>query len=60
MVDIIKFAAAAVFGGGVAYGALRTEIQIIKDQVKQYNGHAERLATIEAKLDILLNKTFNS
>jgi hypothetical protein len=60
MIDIVKILAAALFGGGVAYGALRTQIQSLKETMKQYNGHSERLATIEAKLDILLNKSFNN
>jgi hypothetical protein len=56
MMEILKFIAAAVFGGGVAYGAFRTEISSLKEAVKLYQPYGERLAAIEAKLDILIHK----
>ena len=57
MVDMIKFVVAALFGGGLAWGAMKTEVANIKEAIKQHQTHGERLATIEAKLDILLKQT---
>lgn len=57
MMDIIKFVIAALFGGGLAWGAMKTEVVNIKEQIKQHASYGERLATIEAKLDILLRQT---
>ena len=57
--EIIKFVAAAIFGGGVAYGAFRAEITSLKDAVKLYQPYGERLAAIESKLDILIKLRSN-
>ena len=54
--EVVKFVVAAIFGGGIAYGALRTEIASLKETVKLYQPYGERLAAIEAKLDILIHK----
>ena len=54
--EVVKFILAAIFGGGVSYGALRTEISSLKDAVKLYQPYGERLAAIEAKLDILIQQ----
>ena len=55
-IEILKFIGAAIFGGGVAYGAFRTEIGSLKEAVKLYQPYGERLAAIEAKIDILIHK----
>ena len=57
MVDIVKFLAAAIFGGGLAWGAMKAEVSNIKEVIKEHGTHGERLATIEAKLDIILKQT---
>jgi hypothetical protein len=35
---------------------MKAEINQIKQAIQQHQSHAERLAAIEAKIDILLNK----
>ena len=55
--DIIKLVIAALFGAGLAWGAMKAEVANIKETIKQHQTHGERLATIEAKLDILLKQT---
>jgi len=55
MEEWAKFTITALFGVGVSYGILKTEIKTLKDQIKSTNLYGERLAAIEAKIDILLN-----
>jgi hypothetical protein len=56
MIEIIKAAVASLIGGGIAYGYMRAEINQLKTTMQSYQKHAERLAAIEAKIDILLKK----
>lgn len=53
--EVAKFVIASIFGGGVAYGALRAEIASLKETVKLYQPYGERLAAIESKLDLLIS-----
>lgn len=52
--EITKAVIASILGGGVAYGYMKAEINQIKEAIKSQHSHAERLAAIEAKIDILL------
>jgi len=52
--EFIKCTLTAFFGVGVSYGIFKTEIKAIKEQIKSTNMYGERLAAIEAKLDILI------
>lgn len=52
--DLIKMVIASIFGAGLTYGTMRTEIALMKKQLNDYSKYGERLATIEAKLDILI------
>jgi hypothetical protein len=56
MVEIIKAVVASILGGGIAYGYMKAEIAQIKQSISAQSNHAERLAAIEAKIDILLKK----
>lgn len=56
MVEIIKAVVASIVGGAIAYGYMKAEIAQIKQAIQQTQTHAERLAAIEAKIDILLKK----
>jgi hypothetical protein len=60
MNEILKYISAAVFGGGVAYGALRQEIASLKESVKLYQPYGERLAAIESKIDLLISLKRNN
>jgi len=55
-VDNLKFIFSALIGGGVAWGSLRAEIYAMKEKLNSQSLHGERLAAIEAKIDILINK----
>jgi hypothetical protein len=54
MVEIVKAVIASALGGAVAYGYMKAEINQIKRTIEAQSNHAERLAAIEAKIDILL------
>lgn len=54
MIEVIKAVAATLVGGAISYGYMKAEINQIKQAIQQHQTHAERLAAIEAKLDILL------
>jgi hypothetical protein len=56
MVEVIKAVVATLVGGAISYGYMKAEINQIKQAIQQHQSHAERLAAIEAKIDILLNK----
>ena len=56
MIEILKAAIATLLGGAISYGYMRAEINQIKAAIQQHQSHAERLAAIEAKIDILLIK----
>jgi hypothetical protein len=56
MIEIIKPVIATLLGGAISYGYMKAEINQIKAAIQQHQSHAERLAAIEAKIDILLNK----
>jgi hypothetical protein len=56
MDEWVKFTITGLFGVGVSYGILKTEIRTLKEQIKNTNLYGERLAAIEAKIDILLNE----
>jgi hypothetical protein len=56
MVEIIKAVVATLLGGAISYGYMKAEITQIKQAIQQHQNHAERLAAIEAKIDILLTK----
>jgi hypothetical protein len=56
MIEIVKAIIASVLGGAVAYGYMKAEINQIKEAIRSQSNHAERLAAIEAKIDILLKK----
>ena len=56
MDEWVKFTITGLFGVGVSYGILKTEIRTLKDQIKNTNLYGERLAAIEAKIDILLKE----
>lgn len=43
-------------GGGIAYGSMKAEINHIKRTIEDMSKHGERLAAIEAKIDLLLKK----
>lgn len=58
MVEVVKAVIASILGGAVAYGYMKAEINQIKQTIQAQSNHAERLAAIEAKIDILLkNRT---
>ena len=54
MVEIIKAVIASILGGAVAYGYMKAEINQIRETIKSQHSYGERLAAIEAKIDILL------
>lgn len=54
--EVIKFAAATLFGGGIVYGSVISEIKVMKQQLQDSKAYGERLAAIEAKLDLLITK----
>jgi hypothetical protein len=54
MIEIVKAVIASALGGAVAYGYMKAEINQIKRTIEAQSNHAERLAAIEAKIDILL------
>ena len=54
--EVVKLVIAAFFGGGIAWGAMKSEVANIKETIKHHQTHGERLATIEAKLDLLLTQ----
>jgi len=56
MNEWIKFTITGLFGIGVSYGILKTEIRTLKEQIKSTQLYGERLAAIEAKIDILIKK----
>jgi hypothetical protein len=56
MSENIKYIIALLFGSGVTYGMLRTEVREMKEKIADYKLFGERLASIEGKLDIVLNK----
>ncbi len=56
MVEVVKAVIASIVGGAVAYGYMKAEINQIKTAIQAQSNHAERLAAIEAKIDILLKK----
>lgn len=56
MVEILKAVVATLIGGAISYGYMKAEINQIKQAIQQHQNHAERLAAIEAKIDILLTK----
>lgn len=58
MEEVIKAAIASIIGGAVAYGYMKAEISQIKQAIAAQSSHAERLAAIEAKIDILLKKQY--
>jgi hypothetical protein len=54
--EVLKAVIATMLGGAISYGYMKAEINQIKAAIQQHQSHAERLAAIEAKIDILLNK----
>lgn len=54
MVEVVKAVVASLVGGAIAYGYMKAEVAQIKEAIRTQSTHAERLAAIEAKLDILL------
>jgi hypothetical protein len=56
MIEVLKAVIATLVGGAISYGYMKAEINQIKAAIQQHQSHAERLAAIEAKIDILLNK----
>jgi len=56
MMEVLKAVIATMLGGAISYGYMKAEINQIKAAIQQHQSHAERLAAIEAKIDILLNK----
>jgi hypothetical protein len=56
MEEVAKGVIASLLGGAVAYGYMKAEIRQIKAAIQAQSNHAERLAAIEAKIDILLKK----
>jgi hypothetical protein len=56
MEELAKFTITGLFGVGVSYGILKTEVRTLKDQIKNTQLYGERLAAIEAKIDILIKK----
>jgi hypothetical protein len=56
MIEVLKAVIATMLGGAISYGYMKAEINQIKAAIQQHQSHAERLAAIEAKIDILLNQ----
>ena len=54
MDEWLKMTLTALFGVGVSYGIMKTEISTLKEQLKEMQLYGERLAAIEAKIDILI------
>jgi len=50
---IIQTLIGVLFGGGIVYGTVKTEIRLIKEQIAENKTNGERIARIEAKIDLL-------
>jgi len=57
--DPFHIISTATVSAGIAYGVLHTRIETLREKAKETANYSERLAAIEAKLDILLNNTYN-
>jgi hypothetical protein len=56
MDEWIKFTITGLCGVSLSYGIMKTEIGTLKEQLKSTQLYGERLAAIEAKIDILIKK----
>lgn len=54
--ELLQTIFGAVMGGGIVYGTIKTDISHIKDQLKDKKDHGDRLARLETKIDIIIEK----
>ena len=45
---------------GVAYGTLKSQIKVLAEEASEYKRTAERLASLEAKMDIIITNFLKS
>ena len=53
--DVVQSAISAACGAGIVWGGMKAEVKMMKEQINEHKLYGERLATIEAKLDFLIN-----
>lgn len=57
MEELVKYLLSSILGAAFIYGKFKTEIEHIKTELNSKSNHGERLAAIESKIDILINKS---
>lgn len=58
--EILQSIFGALLGGGIVYGTIKSDISHIKDNLKDKHDHSERLARLETKIDLIINKYLNN
>jgi len=53
--DIVPHLLTSALTIGVIYGTMKTKLSELDDKIKASANHAERLSSIEGKIDMILN-----